>query len=295
MDPLLNQLRTAFQRRDNGLTQLIIINVGLFAVMAVAKVILALSGASEYYLLAAHQLMLPALPEKLLFRPWSLLTYFFFHQEVFHILFNMLALYWFGQLIQEFIGSKRLIALYLLGGLAGGLFYIAICNLFPYYAASLPALELLGASGAVYAVMTAAATLLPDHAFNLLLIGRVRIVYIALFYIVLSFIDITGPNSGGKLAHLGGALLGYLYIRQLKAGNDWGKPITYLGNLFSNMFAAKPAVKVSYKNTQRPSGTAPTVPNQAEIDSILDKISKSGYESLSRDEKQKLFKASQKD
>ncbi len=143
---------------------------------------------------------------------------------------NMLFLYWFGKLIDEYLGTRRLINLYLLGGIIGGISYLLIYNLIPNFRQSIGT-PLLGASGAVYAVVIGAATLMPNYTFFLLLLGAVRIKYIAAFFLVLSFVDLSrDSNPGGNIAHLGGALLGFIFITQLKKGNDLGKPSQVLPN-----------------------------------------------------------------
>jgi len=159
---------------------------------------------------------------------------------------------------------------------------------------------MVGASAAVYAITVAAATLLPNYTFHLLFIGAVRIKYIALFYIVLSFLGSVGGNAGGNIAHLGGAFIGYFYIRQLQGGNDIGKWVIGIMTFFQSFFTKQSKIKVTHKEQRSTSSRGSSnssgapQPAQVEIDAILDKISQSGYESLSKDEKQKLFNASKK-
>jgi hypothetical protein len=209
----------------------------------------------------------------------------------------MLFLYWFGKLIDEYLGNRRLINLYLLGGLAAGISYLLIYNLIPNFRPAIGT-PLLGASGAVYAVVVGAATLMPNYTFFLLLLGPVRIKYIAAFFIVSSFVDLSNDaNPGGNIAHLGGALLGFFFITQLKKGNDIGKPLTSVAEWIKKLFQPKPKLKVTHRSPVRNGQAAATphaIPNQDEIDAILDKISRSGYDSLTKEEKQKLFRASQK-
>jgi hypothetical protein len=170
-------------------------------------------------------------------------------------------------------------------------------NLIPYYQVRSSFPGMIGASGAVYAVVVGAATLMPNYTFFLFLLGPVRIKYIAAFYVILSFAQSIGSNAGGNIAHLGGALLGFIFVRQLKKGTDLGQPLTNMAEGIKKLFNRKPAMKVTYhrRDTTRPSyNTTAYTPNQDEIDAILDKISRSGYESLTKEEKQKLFRASQK-
>ena len=154
---------------------------------------------------------------------------------------------------------------------------------------------MIGASASILAIVVAAATLLPDYSFRLLLIGSVKIKYIAAFLVLLSISGAVGGNAGGNIAHLGGALLGYVFIKQLQRGTDLGRPIHAVGEFAGRLFRRRSNLRVSYKNPRPKSAASSPMgkPTQMEIDMILDKISSSGYESLSKEEKQKLFKASQ--
>ena len=306
MAGFLDEFKDAFAKHNNGLIQLIWINVMVFVVLILLKVVLYFSGSSGIYTLVVNNLSLPAALTGLAFRPWTLLTYAFVHEDPFHILFNMLTLYWFGALIQEYIGNKRVISIYILGALAGGVLYVVMYNLLPAFKTSVDASSMLGASGAVLAIVVAAATLLPNYTFFLLFFGPIRIKYIAAFMVILSLLSTTGRNAGGNFAHLGGALFGYFFIVALKKGTDLGTPINAIGDFLINYFKPtprptqnRPSMKVTYRSEKNQNGlfNAPTTnefPDDAEVDLILDKISKSGYESLSKEEKQKLFKASQK-
>ena len=300
MSTLLDDFKNAFRRGDNALTQLILINGIVFLVLNIFRIGANIGGAPAVGQWLTNMIVLPAAVEQFIFRPWTLVTYFFAHTGLFHIFFNMLFLYYFGQIIKEYLGSHRLVNLYVLGGLSGGLLYLVLYNLVPFYSSGAANTALLGASGAVYAVVVGAATLMPNLTFSLILIGPVRIVYIAIFFVLTSFIAIDGANAGGNMAHLGGALIGFVFIRQLQRGRDIGQPVEWTLNFFRGLFRKKPRLKVTHReprtaaarpNGQRRSGK----PNQEEIDEILDKISRSGYDSLTKEEKQKLFSASQKD
>ncbi len=296
---IIEDFKNSFSRTGNGLNQIIIINVVVFVVLKVMQVFLTLSGYSDIYSLCTEYLFMPASLQNFIYKPWTIITYAFSHEDFFHIIFNMLFMYWFGMIISEFIGSKRFISLYVLGALAGGITYLILYNTIPYFSSKLSSTVLLGASGGVYAIVIGAATLLPDYTFYLLFLGPVRIKYIALFYVFLSFAQSIGPNAGGNLAHLGGALIGFIYIWQLRRGNDLGKPMHWMAASFASLFNHKPKMKVTYRNPTSSFETTKTTKttnediSQAELDMILDKISKYGYEKLTKDEKQKLFKASQ--
>lgn len=295
MNSILDDFKNAFNRPNNGLMKILVINVVVFLALIFLRVILSFASAGEVYELILRQLMLPAALDNFIVKPWTLITYFFTHEGFFHILFNMLFLYWFGSLIMEFLGSQKFVNLYVLGGLVGGLFYILIYNTLPYFAGQVDTSRMLGASAGVYAIVVGAATFMPNYTISLILLGPVRIKYIAIFYVILSFAQSAGPNAGGELAHLAGAALGFIYIKQLQNGNDLGKPLASFFTFVQSFFVRQPKVKVSYRNAQKKNNTRAAnhaKSKQEEIDAILDKISESGYDSLSKEEKQKLFDAS---
>jgi len=295
---LFDDFKNAWSRPNNGLIQLIMINVIVFLALIIFKVVLTLSGNADIYEMILRQFMLPASIDSFVVKPWTLLTYFFTHEGFFHIIFNMLFLFWFGKIIVEYLGDQRAISMYIIGGIVGGLFYILIYNLIPYFHERVAGSLMLGASAGVYAVVVGAATFMPNYTFFLMFLGPVKIKYIAIFYIILSFSQTIGANAGGELAHLGGALMGFIFIRQLQRGNDIGTPILSVMEWFKGLFRPSPKIRVTHKSKKftgskkAPSSSSKT--DQDEIDAILDKISHSGYESLSKEEKQKLFNASKK-
>ncbi len=304
MGGIFDDFKREFSKSENALVKIILINTVVFLTLLLVRIIFTLGQNAGVYDWVVDVLRLPADPYEFLQRPWTLLTYFFTHEDIFHILFNMLFFYWFGRLIDEYIGTKRLVALYILGGIVGGLAYMAIYNFSPYFHEQVERSRMLGASAAAFAVAVGASTLLPNYTFNLIFLGPIRIKFIALFYIILSLANSVGPNAGGNLAHLGGAFLGFAFIKLLQNGTDLGKPVYAVMGLWSRLFRSRSPQRVTYreKTVYRSSTfyvpsaqSAPPVeaPDQEEIDMILDKISKSGYESLTREEKQKLFRASQ--
>lgn len=295
---MFEDFKHAFQRPNNGHVQLIIINVVVFLSLGLVYVVSTVGGFKEVFDVLHNQFTIPPLFKDFITRPWTIITYGFAHSlsDIFHILFNMLALYWFGKLFIEYLGSAKLIALYVLGALAAGTVYLLVFNTVPYFNERAGFDGMVGASGAVFAIMVGAATLLPDYTFFLLFLGPVRIKYIAAFYIVLSFLGSVGSNAGGNIAHLGGALMGFIYIKQLQAGVNWGGWITTTLDWFGSLFQPSSKVKVTYRKAEpqvkKPSSASKA--SQEEIDAILDKISDRGYESLSKEEKEKLFNASKK-
>ncbi|HYC87170.1 MAG TPA: rhomboid family intramembrane serine protease [Chryseosolibacter sp.] len=296
---MFEEFKSAFHKYNNAPVQLIIINVVLFIALAVLNVIMSYTPYPEAFDILHRQFSLPPGFVEFLSRPWTLITYMFTHDlsGILHILFNMLVLYWFGRLFTEYLGSDKLIALYVLGGLAGGIAFLLAYNTIEVLIARQP-LGLVGASASINAIVVATAVLLPNYTFFLLFFGPVRIKYIAGITVLLSFIgaNASGGNVGGNIAHLGGALIGWVYMKQLQAGSNWGLWVTITLDWIKNLFKDKPRVKVSYRN-DRPTPKAPGEKSsytQEEIDAILDKISAGGYESLTKEEKEKLFNASKK-
>lgn len=287
------------------MNQLIVINVVVFALFGVLGVFFTLSGFGGLYETITSYLMLPADPAQLIRQPWTLITYGFFHKGLFHILWNMLFMYWFGRLITDFLGQNKLLGLYVWGVIGGGLLYLLAYNLLPYFAPAISNSVLLGASGGVIAIVVGAATFQPNYAVRLLFLGPVKMKYIAAFYVVTSLLQSTGSNAGGEIAHLGGALMGYLVISQLQNGNDWSKPVVSFIVWIKSLFKPQPKIKVSYRSQRKEKARATTKAgktstrksaaaqtSQDEIDAILDKISAKGYDALTKEEKQKLFNAS---
>lgn len=298
-----DNLKNAFNRQDNSLYKLLAINLIAFFVLLIARVFLTLSGYGEVYKEGMEWIMMPASVSTLATQPWAPFTYMFLHEGLFHILFNLLFLYYFGLLVHQYIGSRRLANLYLLGGLFGAGFYVLVYNLAPYFMDRVDSSIMLGASAGVFAVVVGAATLAPQTTFFLLLLGPVKIVYIAAFYVLLSFANSIGANAGGEIAHLGGAMLGYGYVVLLRKGWDLGMPIQKTGLFVEKIFSRR-VPKVSYRRTSTTtSRTTQVEPRQSvqretlsqeEVDKILDKIAEKGYEGLSKEEKRKLFEYSKK-
>ncbi len=304
MNSFVEEFKHAFKRPDNGLMKIIVINTVIFVGLWILEVPFRIAERFDIHDLIVFQLSISSNLEVFITKPWTLITYFFTHTGFFHFLFNMLFLYWFGRLIVEYLGNRKLVSLYVWGGLAGAVTFLLIYNIVPFYADRVVNSTMIGASAGVLAIVVGAATLIPNYTFVLLLIGPVKIKYIAIFQVFMSYVSITGANAGGELAHLGGALVGYLFIRQLQGGTDWGRPVWAVLDFFDGLFSRRSKIKVTHSsrsssrtaynaNTGRTIHVTPKA-DQDEIDAILDKISESGYESLSKEEKQKLFNASKK-
>jgi membrane associated rhomboid family serine protease len=209
---------------------------------------------------------------------YTVLTYQFMHDGFFHLLFNMLWLYLMGPLLLDFIKSRQFHFIYLIGGICGAIFFALTYNFIPFFKSSIGRDVLVGASASVMAIFTALATLVPNYNLRLMFIGNIRIKYLFLIYFLINILDVFSSNAGGSIAHLGGALFGFIYIKILQNGTD-----------ISAIFKKKPKLRVVKNENPKPGNN---VVNQKEIDAILDKISKTGYDKLSKTEKDTLFKAS---
>lgn len=293
IDDLKHQYKTG-----TTLVKFIFINVAVFVLVHIIGLIIYFFTGVPGSELVAYWLSLPADLEQLLYRPWTIITYMFLHTGFIHLAFNMLILYFGGQIFLQFLDSKKLLGTYLLGGIAGGILYILSFNLFPVFTPIVKGALALGASASVMAVLIAIAAYVPNFSVRLVLIGEVKLKYIALFYIVMDIISIPNGNAGGHLAHLGGAFFGFYFAYQLRKGKDITVGINRLLNYLSTLFSGKRKMKVVYKKPGKTKSdmeyNAQKKANQEKIDEILDKISKSGYDSLSKDEKAILFDAGRK-
>lgn len=282
-------LKSVFTQRGTGLMRIILINVAVFLVVNIVDQFLQFKGSnvSLLYLLALPGDYLLALKHC-----WVFITYMFLHQNLMHILFNMLWFYWLGNIFVEYVGNKRLVSVYILGGLSGGVLYTLMSLLFPLYFQNT---FLLGASAGVLAVVIATAILVPNFIINLLFIGPVKLKYLALASFILSTVLDFSQNTGGKIAHLGGAIFGLIYMLQYKNGNDITKPINKLFDFVVSIFSRNPKIRVSYrKKVSDDEYNLDRKAKQERVDAILDKISKSGYDALTKEEKDFLFKTSGK-
>jgi len=284
-----------------GITQrLIFWNVGLFALPLIVFSILKLSGVdvsafdwtSNYY--TGDWFSLSSEPANLLWKPWSIIGYAFLHKSFFHILFNMFMLFFAAKIFLTFFTQKQLFAVYILSSAFAGAVFIGGYNLLPVLKGITTGM--VGASAAVMAILVAAATYAPYYNVRLMLIGNVKLWHIAIVFVVLDLINASVENTGGHLAHLAGAAFGFGYIKLLQNGTDLSKGVSATIDFFSNLFKTKkqqPFTKV-YRNTAPPTpkaaGLRPKSITQKQIDDILDKISRSGYESLTKEEKDFLFK-----
>lgn len=279
----------------NSLIHIIAINVVAFLAMAIPLGIASIwHPTQELFDGFGDWMFLPGDPMILITRPWTLITHFFLHSfSIRHILFNMLFLWWFGKIFHDLMGNKKTVQLYVLSGMIAGIAFMIATHVLPNL---YPANRLVGASGAVTAFVVAAATLSPHYTIRLFFFGNIKIWYIAAFFIVSDLIFIA-ENTGGIVAHLAGGLVGYLYVTQMrKHGRNLGGWITGILDFFQLAFKGKSKSNFKVHQNTHARTTSSDVggdqASQAEIDAILEKIHKSGYDSLSAREKKLLFRAS---
>ena len=289
-----DEIKSTF-RHGSNLTRLIYINIAVFVLLTIIAVIGFLLNDPGISDKALDIFSVPASLKALLVRPWTLITYMFTHKDIWHILFNMLWLYSFGRIFLEYLDQRKLVAVYLLGGLCGALTYIASFNIFPAFSGVITNSVAIGASASVMAVVIAISAYVPDYTIQLFLFGRIKIKYLSLGIFILTSILDFSVNSGGKLAHIGGALFGYFYIINLRQGHDMGKGFNKILDFFATMFKPRRKLKVTHKKVATEyEYNKIKVEHQKSINRILDKISKGGYDSLTKEEKETLFNESQK-
>lgn len=293
---IFSEIRDFFAR-GSVLSRLIGINVAIFVLVGIIRVLFFLFDAPSAYSGIINWFGVPSNADTLITRPWTLFTYMFLHFDFFHIFFNMFMLYIGGRLFRDFLGENRLTGTYIIGGLFGALFFILAYNLFPVFNEDKNLAVAIGASASVLAIFIAIATYMPNYELPLILIGRIKLKYIAVFFVVVDLLSIDKGNSGGHLAHLGGALWGFLYIMLLKKGKDPGKFASTWIRAIGSIFKPRPTMRVEYRSKKPVSDeeyNRQKAENQKRMDQILDKISQHGYQSLTSEEKEILFKLSNK-
>jgi membrane associated rhomboid family serine protease len=244
-------------------------------------------------------LAVPANLGVLALKPYTLFTYMFLHVEFMHILFNMLWFYWFGKIFLEFLSDRQMVTTYIMGGLGGAFIFILAYNLFPVFAQTLPISVALGASASVMAIVVCISAYVPDYTIPLIFMGPVKIKYIAIVFVVIDIAMIRSGNAGGHFAHIGGAMWGFSYAMMLRKGIDPAKlySLPWLWKLTKGSWARKSPLKKVHV-TSRPLNdetyNQQRALKQKQIDIILEKISRSGYSSLSKEEREFLFKTSNK-
>jgi membrane associated rhomboid family serine protease len=291
-------------KHGTALTRLMYINGAVFLIIKIVEVIGVLSSSPGLAPAVISNLAVPASTGALALKPWTPITYMFTHQGFIHLLFNLLWLWWFGKIFLAYLDQRKLVALYVMGGLAGALLYIVVFNVFPAFASAVNVSIALGASASVMALVIGTAVYLPDMELHLLFFGRVKLKYLALVTFLITSVFDFSVNTGGKIAHIGGALMGLAYGQGIRNGRDFGAWLNRILDFFVNLFKPGRRLKVKYKKAGATFDARKTKTDieyntakagrQKEIDHILDKISKGGYDSLTREEKAILFSESQK-
>lgn len=279
--------------------QLIFVNIALYVLGLSFFVITFLSAASRNIPqeFIEKWLYVPSGLVEFLTKPWTLISYQFLHAGFWHILFNMLVLYWFGRIFTTYLNPKKILPLYLLGGFAGALFFLLSYNIFPAFRNEQAAL--VGASASIMAILGATTALAPDYEVRLYFLFNVKLKFIAAFLIFANIFTLPLGNAGGNFAHLGGVGLGFLYIYLLRRGTDITAPINKAIDWVIGVFTYDPSKSVTFKTVKNKQKVkASTIEkeddavDQDKVDAILDKIAENGYDSLTKEEKAYLFKAS---
>ncbi len=291
MAAFIDSLRRTY-RFGNAAMKLVLVNVGIFILLRIAALILTLAGC-DVQECVLQWIELPSSLQVLASRPWTLFTYMFSQYGIFHLLFNMLWLYWFGSLFLYCNTPRQLMALYVYGGIGGAVIYIVSFAGLPYFSGSFG--WLIGSSASVLAIVVAAAWRMPDHKVGLLFVGEISLKWIAAVTVLISLLSIPGENAGGNIAHIGGAVIGAIYGLAMSRGRD----ITVLFNLFCdksvNLYRN---LCVVFRRIPRRNASSATErrhnTDEETLDIILDKIKKSGYSALSADERKRLFDVSRR-
>ncbi len=296
MNEVIEKLKYEFSK-GTVLIKLLFLNVGVFVFMLILNFAMHLLDIEiepsiwSYFALHADGV-------EFVTKPWTLLTYSVFHSGFNHILFNMILLYLGGQIFLQYLNQRQLLSLYILGVISGGLLFVVSINAFPIFSNPVDFYSIIGASAGVMAVIVAIATYVPNYSVRLFLLGNVKLWHIAVFLLIMDLVQFKSGNEGGHISHFGGALIGYFYAKQLKNGKDIGAWINNIIDKITVLFKPKahPFQKVYKNETPRNDYEYNLTKKQHEekIDDILGKISKSGYESLTSDEKDFLFKAGKK-
>ena len=302
-----NTNRLGIGQDGNALTMLIAVNLIVFVLIALIKMIYFFAyGAKDGLPMFDQQVMtyltLPAHLPTFITRPWTLLTHFILHEGVWHVVANMIWLWGFGHLLQSLAGNNKIIPIFIYGALGGAVMYIISFNLIPGLKDQLLQAKALGASAGVMAIAIATTVIAPNYRIFPMINGGIPLWVITMIFVIIDLATIPYSNTGGHIAHLAGAGMGFLYVTQLRKGNDWGRWINNFFDWCNNLFNPdKPkrgkTVKSQYyyKANVPPYTKTATNVTQQRIDDILDKINQKGYQSLTQEEKDILSRASKDD
>jgi membrane associated rhomboid family serine protease len=299
--------RISLGPKNNALITLVVINLVLFVIFAFIKVLYFFrysdnnAALAFYYENVLDWFTLPAEGSKLLTRPWTIITHMFMHDGVWHVLANMLWLGLFGFILQSLTGTRKLIPVFLYGGLAGAASFLLSFNFLPGLKAGLAASSLLGASAGVMAVAIVTTMLAPGYRILPMIYGGIPLWVITVLFLIIDLATIPVNNAGGHIAHLAGALAGFLFIVSLRRGYDWSNWMNNFFNWVNDLFnpdkpkrGKRVKDQLFYKSSSPPYKKTPHI-TQQRIDEILDKINQKGYKSLTEEEKEMLKQASKED
>lgn len=265
------------------LVRLVFVNVAIFLLLHLLAFIFGFTSIGAACILEFVEL--PSDFGDFILVPWTIITYMFSQYDFLHLLFNMLWLYWFGEIFLFADSSKRMLALYLYGGIGGGLLFMLFYSMMGMRGL------IIGSSASVLAIVVATAVCHPDFKMNLLLLGEISLKWVAIVTIIIDFVSIGGSNTGGHVAHIGGAIVGLCYAMALKHGVDITRPYCFVIDRMINLWHGV------FHASQRSNAAASSFSarsNEADLDEILDKVRKSGYGSLTREEKSRLFDVSRR-
>ena len=269
-------------KNGGTLTIMIAIMVCIFVGLNVLPMLLGLGMQKDIFI--QNYLAFPASFSRFIYHPWTIITYAFLHaNSPFHILFNMFALYFFGDVLQSMIGRKHILPLFLMASFAGAALYMLAYNVFPLFRNVIEFSSVVGASAGVMGILIAATVITPNLPIGFLIWRELELKYIALVFVIIDLVSMAGGNAGGHFSHLGGALFGYIYIKQLQNGFDFSKWFSFDFSKMKN----KKKFQV-YRNDEKPTPSPKNT--EAELNRILEKISASGIDSLTSNEKAYLEK-----
>jgi membrane associated rhomboid family serine protease len=282
---VVEDLKYKFLQRDS-LWVIIIICASVFFFDKTLHLVGLIIGSSDTSFFLKQYFSLP-LSLDFIYKPWTFFSYIFLHAGLFHLGINMLMLFWFGNIYQLYLGNKFFTKVFIGGGLTGGMLALLAYLYLPFLKNSNTLL--VGASAGVEAIVFASAAINPEHELRLLLFGRVKLKYVAFFSLLINYLSIAGSNSGGVIAHIGGAIFGYFYMKQLQNGKD----IFSFADMIGKFLNPSKKLKVTHSaNIASITKHQKSDATQEKLDTILDKINQSGYDSLSKEEKAFLFQYS---
>ena len=286
--------------KGDYLTRLLYLNIAVFLAFSLTNAFASLFTGNFGLIpnIADDLLALPSNPLKFALRPWTILTYMFTHFSFRHILFNMIILYFSGKMLMEYLGERRMLSLYIYGGIGGGILYIILYNISPVLTSG----SMVGASAGVIAILVAGALYMPNMPVRLWGIFEVKYWMLAAGLVLLDILNLTSENAGGHIAHLGGAIVAFFFIRSMRAGNEWNVYLFQVIDFVRGGFQPRQRKRKkgfsfgerNYKNSAKKttSSKADGAGDTARMNAILDKIKATGYDSLSKEEKAFLFKIS---